>query len=232
MDANRPPTAPIHQGEISVLVHKGRRMTTVIALAALTVSGATISVIPSAQAPNGGSATLARSPTLSRLTTDADPARTTSSFTLTGTVVDDNGAPAANTNLSINLDPSGPMLTRAAAGGPDAVGFLVAETVTTADGTFTVRIPALKGIEDYIDEDGAAHLYVMGAHDRGFVHHRLELELPTTPGARPVVPFVDDEVMRTRASKTTRAAEGKAPADELVSVTLPLLTDGRSAAGP
>ncbi|MFI7076745.1 hypothetical protein ACIBO1_05570 [Micromonospora sp. NPDC049903] len=72
----------------------------------LTVSATTVGAAPSAHAGNVDSEALARSPMLDRLTTDADPARNTSSFTLTGTVVDESGTPAANAAWTFFLDSS------------------------------------------------------------------------------------------------------------------------------
>jgi hypothetical protein len=47
------------------------------------------------------------------LTTDKDPERTSTAFSITGTLVDNDGRPVADQNLSVSLDPSPQMLLAA-----------------------------------------------------------------------------------------------------------------------
>lgn len=158
-----------------------------------------------------------------RFTVNGDTSRTSTSFVVTGTLIDDHGDPVANTQLSVNLDP-GPTMLRAATESDAegaAVGLPLSVAKTDAKGHFSLPVPALKNIAEYLDEDGLATLLFMSFDDNQNLMFRQHVRLPQDPGQAARAPMDDDKVFtsaRTLAARSDSATKSISP--ELKGITL------------
>jgi hypothetical protein len=93
-----------------------------------------------------------------RFTDNPDPARTSNSFTVSGTLKNEAGVPVPNLDVTVSLDPSPAMLIASETDPDAAVGLQLAGSRTDANGRYSVTIPALKNISNYLDGDGTVSL--------------------------------------------------------------------------
>ncbi|MFC3987610.1 DNRLRE domain-containing protein [Actinoplanes siamensis] len=114
----------------------------------------------------------------SRFTENLDPKRTSNSFPVSGTLRDKAGNPIPNLDITVSLDPSPAMLIASETDPDAAVGLQLAGARTDADGHYSVKVPALKDINKYIDEDGNVTLLITGFGSADLVQRQL-VKLPT-----------------------------------------------------
>jgi hypothetical protein len=81
------------------------------------------------------------------LTTDKDPERTSTAFSITGRLVDHDGRPVADQNLPVSLDPSPQMLLAAETDENAPGGLMLSQVRTGDDGSFRLPVPALRNID-------------------------------------------------------------------------------------
>ncbi|MEV6816411.1 hypothetical protein [Micromonospora sp. NPDC051296] len=140
-----------------------------------------------------------------RFTDDADEDRQSSSFVITGTLVEDDGSPVANQTLSVSLDPGPAMLLAAEDDDEGAEGLLLSGTTTNSEGEFSLPVPAMKDIDQYVDEEGLATLLFMSAEDGRDLLYRQYVRLPEAAGQR---------------ARSLQDDEESLPEDEVVSADL------------
>ena len=115
-------------------------------------------------------------------TTDKDPERTSTAFSITGTLVDNDGRPVADQSLSVSLDPSPQMLLAAETDENAPGGLMLSQVRTGDDGSFRLPVPALRNIDQYLDQDGLATLLFMSLDGTTDVVYRQYVELPVDAG--------------------------------------------------
>jgi hypothetical protein len=76
------------------------------------------------------------------LTTDKDPERTSTAFSITGRLVDHDGRPVADQNLPVSLDPSPQMLLAAETDENAPGGLMLSQVRAGDDGSFRPPVPA------------------------------------------------------------------------------------------
>jgi hypothetical protein len=162
-----------------------------------------------------------------RFTDNSDPARTSNSFTVSGTLKNEAGVPVPNLDVTVSLDPSPAMLLASEKDPDAAVGLGLAGSRTDANGRYSVTIPALKNISDYIDDDGSVSLLFTSFGPADLVYRQL-VKLPagsqtqaksavvlgkvsdSEPGAtdpaRPDVDVTETPVSGAQASASTAAS--------------------------
>lgn len=155
-----------------------------------------------------------------RFTVNSDSSRTSSSFVVTGTLVDDGGAPVANTQLAVNLDPAPAMQIAADAAGQGATGLPLSAVKTDAKGHFSLPVPALKNIGQYVDADGIATLLFMSFDAKQDLVFRQDVRLPSAPGEGAHAPLDDEKVFKSARTVAARSKSGTSVLPELTGVTL------------
>lgn len=118
-------------------------------------------------------------------TADSDPRRASSSFTISGALRDEEEHPVRDAVLAVYLDPGPAMLL----GVEPAAGISLAAARTTDQGEFELRVPALRDITAYLDEDGNVTLLFMSFGERHTLMHHQQVTLPTA-GGQPVRPVL------------------------------------------
>jgi hypothetical protein len=156
-----------------------------------------------------------------RFTVNGDSSRTSSAFAVTGVLVDDEGVPVAETRLSVNLDPSPAMLVAAEPGPQGAAGLPLSVVKTDADGNFSLPVPALRDIEQYVDSDGTVMLLFMSFGSGQDLMLRQSVWLPQNTGDAALATLDNEQVFRSKQTATTRAESRTGTAvPELKEITL------------
>jgi len=117
-------------------------------------------------------------------TSDKDPGRTSTAFSVTGKLVDAAGKPVADQALSVSLDPSPAMLLAAETDVNAPGGLLLSQVRTGSDGSFRLPVPALRNIDRYLDQDGLAALLFMSLDGAADVVYRQYVSLPVAAGGK------------------------------------------------
>ncbi|NYH42072.1 hypothetical protein HNR22_001799 [Micromonospora jinlongensis] len=164
-------------------------------------------------------------------TANSDPARASTSFPISGNLVDQDGSPIRNADLAVYLDPGPAML----AGSASVPGLQIAATQTEQNGQFQLQVPALKNLGSYLDPKGQVTLQFVSFGGRHSMLYQQKVKLPSTVG-EPALARVDDKRVFSDRSRTfgMRTQDGRV-SPELAGMRLTATTsatDTMSQAGP
>jgi hypothetical protein len=139
----------------------------------------------------------------------ADTTRDSNAFAISGTLRGTDGSVLARKRFSVSLDPSTTMLV-ASEKSPNAVAEILdlGATETDSAGKFTVQIPALRGIDSYVEKDGSVGLLFQGLDDGFELMWRTPIHLPTGKATQATAETPDDKVYK----KSLEAAKESKPA--------------------
>jgi hypothetical protein len=139
----------------------------------------------------------------------ADTTRDSNAFAISGTLRGTDGSVLARKRFSVSLDPSTTMLV-ASEKSPNAVAEILdlGATETDSAGKFTVQIPALRGIDSYVEKDGSVGLLFQGLDDGFELMWRTPIHLPTGKATQATAETPDDKVYK----KSLEAAKDSKPA--------------------
>ena len=165
----------------AAMAMRSRRGYVFVTIASLLL---TASVPSAALATEGQAETVAFSSADGLHTTaDSDPYRVSNSFTISGVLRDEEDRPVRDAVLAVYLDPGPAMFL----GVEPAGGISLAAVRTTDQGEFELRVPALRDIASYLDDDGNVTLLFMSFGDQYTLMYHQQVTLPTA-GGQPVRP--------------------------------------------
>ncbi|MEV8505062.1 hypothetical protein AB0368_09565 [Actinoplanes sp. NPDC051475] len=149
-----------------------------------------------------------------------DPSRESNAFTISGTLQGgdehgDNVKTLARKRFAVSLDPSNAMLL-ATEGSDDSVATILDLGATETDGAgkFTVQIPALRDIDNYVEEDGSVGLLFQGLDDGFELMWRTPVHLPHGGEKQATAAVPDEKVYKkSLGTKTTVLPPDKVTAD-------------------
>jgi hypothetical protein len=140
-----------------------------------------------------------------------DPSRQSNAFTISGTLQGgdeqgDNAQTLAYRRFAVSLDPSNAMLV-ATENAEDAVAEVLDLGATETDGAgrFTVDVPALRAIDDYVEEDGSVGLLFQSLDDDYELMWRTPVHLPRGGQKQATAADPDAKVYKKSLDKKTTA---------------------------
>lgn len=130
----------------------------------------------------------------SRFVRADDPSRQSNAFTISGILQDDDAQLLAHKRFAVSLDPSATMLLATEGDDESTAEVLdLAATETDEEGKFTVQVPALRSIDNYVEEDGSVGLMFHSLDDDFELLWRTPVYLPRGSEQQATAAVIDDE---------------------------------------